>query len=82
MSSAIEDVLDQFGLMRGQYATVSRAAVGALAGAFIVQRLQPPSMYINGVARSWSLVSATPEATPLPWFAVPAFGAFVMGVLI
>lgn len=80
--SSIESVLDKFGLMRGENAPLLRAAVGGLVGGVIVQYFQPYAMYEAGAPRPWSLISKDPKATPLPWFAVPAFGAFVMGVLI
>lgn len=78
----VEQGLDSIGLMRGPNAPALRAALGGLVGGYVVQTVQPQSMYINGQPRPWALWSSDPNATILPWFALPVFGAFVLGVLI
>lgn len=85
--SYIENILDNVGLMRGDYAVEKRAMLGALVGGFVVTYLQPASMFQNGVARPWKVLNSGGgkshvQPTSTPWYIVPITGAFIMGVLI
>jgi len=82
-----ERFFDGLGLMTGEYAIPKRMVVGGLLGAFVVTYFKPELMFENGQPRPWNMVSdaKTPNApnpTSLPWWTVPAAGAFIGGVLI
>lgn len=79
----VENALDAVGLMQGPFAPVKRTVVGGAIGAGIVFGLQPALAFNeDGSLRPWSLTSSEPDATPVPWWLMVAFPAFVLGILI
>lgn len=79
----VEDVLDSVGLMEGAAAPLKRTAVGLALGGIVVFGLKPALFFnTDGSLRPWSMMSADPNATPVPWWVGVAFPAVVLGVLI
>ena len=80
----IEDILDNFGLMTGNWAVASRLVIGALVAGFTITTIKPALMFTaEGSPRPWSVLSSDDEtATFVPWWFVMLGGAFGFGVLI
>lgn len=80
----VEDLMDKFGLMQGEYAPVKRALVGAGLGAAVVFGLKPSLFWTkDGHLAPWRVTNPKdPDATPFPWYLAVALPAVVLGVLI
>jgi hypothetical protein len=80
-----ERFFDGMGLMTGSMAIPKRMMIGGLVGAFLVTYFKPSAMFEAGKPRPWSMFGGSdkgPETTLIPWWSVPALGAFIGGVLI
>ena len=80
----VENGLDAVGLMQGQYAPAKRTLAGAALGAAIVWGIRPGICWSKDgkTLRPWSLTSKDADATPLPWWAIVAMPAVLLGVFI
>jgi len=80
----IENILDKFGLMTGDWAVASRLVVGALVAGFAVTTIKPALMFTaEGSPRPWSVLDPDDQtATSVPWWFIMLGGAFGFGVLI
>lgn len=78
--NAAEAFFDSIGLMRGEYAPVGRAAVGAGVGAAIMWAIRPSFAFdASGNPLPWGK-GAT--ATQVPWFVLPVALAIFSGVFV
>lgn len=80
----LEDVMNKFGLMQGEYAPAKRSLVGFAAGTGLTYLLKPSWAYLpDGTPREWKVTHAHDQtATYTPWWTLGAMGGFVLGVLI
>lgn len=83
----VEGFFDYLGLMEGSSAPMKRFAVGWLVTAFVVNRLQPKSMFTNGMPRPWTVIHAPKSSDPIkatstPWWGVPLLAGFFSGFLV
>lgn len=80
----IERILDNFGLMTGDWAITYRLIIGGLLGGLIVTTLKPSIMFTEeGTPRPWNLLSSGNEnATSVPWWLAIVAGAMALGVFI
>jgi len=79
-ANAPERFFDSIGLMRGDFAPVGRAAVGALVGTGIMWALRPGFAFDkDGHAKPWGKGA---NGTSIPWYTLPAALAIFCGVFI
>jgi len=79
----IEGIMDSMGMMRGSFAPVKRAALGAVVGYIVGEALRPSFAYSkNGKHREWAFLSGGQGDATIPWWIFPATGAVVLGVFV
>lgn len=78
----LEDFLDFFGLMRGDYAPTKRIVFGTLLTACTLSYLEPSLTHINGQPRPWKLLDNSQTSTWTPWWLLSGSVGFVLGVFI
>jgi hypothetical protein len=80
----LEHGLDAIGLMQGEYAPAKRTLAGAAVGAAFVWGVKPRLAWSKDgkTLRPWSLTSKDPDATIVPWWAMVAIPAILLGVFI
>lgn len=73
-----ENFFDSIGLMRGDYAPVGRAAVGAAVGSALMWSIRPSFAF----DKSGNPIPWGKDGTSVPWFTIPAAMAIFCGVFI
>lgn len=85
--SGPERVFDALGMGSGPYAPALRMATGAAAGGLVAYAIKPDWAFTaSGEPRPWSFTQEgadnPAEATSVPWWVMPAAGAFVCGMIV